>query len=402
MIRTRWRNHIVTSLIAVLVACPPEAWAKTARGAKALTPVMATTLCTDGRTMGVSTNTSQVALFDVTPLQFRLLLTDEKAKTRVTRIASVFKSPPIACSPDSKLLVAAAVIGELVGWEIDSGSVRFRAPVQDGIVGLAFFPDGHSFVSVGPLATQWSAENGSRLGEFEAPGGATATSVAVSPDGQVVLIGLSNGEIAEFDASTRGVLRLLKGHAAPVTGIAFSPDGSAFMSAAGRFDPRIWKRTETSPQPHSFSEVGGMGESLDKTGRRGRAGAEALLLFTWLLGTARGFQVVGAPTMGAPPVVSESLGGAATEPSPYCRTSVAYSPDGRFLAATAHLSLLSGEFQLMLADMARNEGHIIKGTYGCSVAFTRDSKFVVTGGLRAPQIRNAETGIRVRDGGGSE
>jgi WD40 repeat protein len=383
-------SRTVVSLISVLVGCALASCASTPGRDRALNPVMATALCSDGRTMVVSTNTSEVALFDVSPLRFRSLLTREEAKTKPS-VATIMKSLPVACSPTSKLVVAAGLVGEVVGWDVDSGSVHFRSPVETGVVGLAFFPDGQSFVTVGPAARHWSAENGSALGEFKSPSDATATSVAVSPDGRIVLAGLSSGEIAEFDALTMRVTRILKGHSAPVTGLAFSPDGSTFASTAGRFDPRIWNRAESTPVPRKFSEVGGMGKSLDKASHN----TQPLVLFTWLLGTARGFQIVGAPTMGAPPVLSPKLEQAANEPSPHCGPGVAYSPNGRFLAATANISLLSGEFHLMLADMTRNEGRVISGIYGCSVAFTRDSKFMVTGGLGAPQLWNAETGERV-------
>lgn len=392
MIYTTWRDRSVILLLSGLVGCVHGSWPSTPGLDRTLDPVMATALCADGRTMAVSTDASEVALFDVSPLRFRTLLTREETKTKPS-VATIMKSPPIACSPIGKLVVATGLAGEVVGWDVDSGSVRFRSPVEAGVVGLAFFPDGQSFVTVGPAARQWSAEGGTALGEFKSPSDATATSVAVSPDGRIVLVGLSSGEIAEFDALTRRVTRILKGHSAPVTGLAFSPDGSAFASTAGRFDPRIWNRAESSPVPRRLSEVGGMGESLDKAGRDN----QGLVLFAWLLGTARGFQIVGAPTIGAPPLVSPKLQQAAKESSPHCGPGVAYSPNGRFLAATANISLLSGEFHLILADMTRNEGRVISGIYGCSVAFTRDSKLVVTGGLGAPQLWNAETGERVEN-----
>lgn len=355
---------------------------------QALDPVFAADICDDGQTMIVSTVTSEVATFDVSPLRFRALLTREETKTKPN--LPTLTSPPIACSPASRILVAAGLGSEVVAWDVESVSPRFRTVTDAGVVGLAFYPDGHSFVTVGLAARLWNAGSGSILGDFTLPSDATATSVAVSPDGKVVLVGLSSGAITEFDAVSRRVTRTLKGHSVPVTGLAFSPDGLTFASTAGRFDPRIWNRTESSPVPRKFSGGSGIAESLEKA----RDDAQALALFAWLLGTVRGFQIVGAPTMGAAPMQSANV---EQSPSPYCRPSVAYSPDGRFLAATAHISLLSGEFHLILGDMAHNEGRVISGIYGCSVAFTRDSKLVVTGGFGAPQLWNAETGARVEN-----
>lgn len=391
-------KHAISLLLA-FVGCCLVGCASTPGRDQPLDPVMAFALSIDGQTMAVSTVTTDVALFDVAPLRFRVLLTPDDGKTlswneAKTRpgVSGLFRSPPVALSPNGKLLVAAGARGELVGWDTDTGSVKFRAPWEAGMVGLAFFPDGQSFVTVGPIARHWSVENASALGEFKTPSDTKATSVAISPDGETLLVGLSSGEIAEFAAPTRKILRLLKGHSTPVTGIAFSPDGSAFMSTAGRFDPRVWNRTEHSPLPSSLAEAAKINRW---SGQMDSDAQQALVLFVWLLGTARGFQIVGAPTMGAPPMLSAMLVRADKEPSIHCGPSVAYSPDGRFLAATANLPHLSGEFHLVLADTIRQEGRVISGTYGCSVAFTRDSKIVVTGGLGSPQLWDAATGTRL-------
>lgn len=395
----------VSSLL-VFVGCCLVGCASTPGRDRALDTVMATALSVDGQTMAVSTVTTDVALFDVAPLRFRSLLTPDEGRTLSwnearTRpgVTGLFRSPSVAFSPNGKLLVSAGARGELVGWDTETGSVKFRAPWEPGMVGLVFFPDGRSFVTVGPAAKHWGVENGSALGEFKVPSYAKATSVAISPDGETLLVGLSSGEIAEFSTRTRQLLRLLRGHSTPVTGIAFSPDGSAFMSTAGRFDPKVWNRTEDSLLPRSLAEAA----RIEKwSGQIASDAQQALVLFVWLLGTARGFQIVGAPTMGAPPVLSPIVAKADKESSMHCGPSVAYSPDGHFLAATANLPHLSGEFHLVLADMTRHEGRVISGTYGCSVAFTRDSKFVVTGGLGAPQLWDVATGALLDGKVGSE
>ncbi|HQR19289.1 MAG TPA: WD40 repeat domain-containing protein [Burkholderiaceae bacterium] len=380
------------TVVTFITACALAGCASTPGRDRPLDPVMATAPCADGRTMVVSTDTSEVALFEVAPLGFRALLTQEGAKTKPLA-DTILKSPPIACSPDSRLVIAAGVSGDMIGWDIDPASVRFRVPIATGVTGVAFFPDGRSFMTAGPTARQWSTETGAAIGEFLPPGNAAATSVAISPDGGLVLVGTSSGEIVEFDAASARAVRTLKGHAAPVTALTFSPDGTAFASAAGRFDPRIWQRADGAPLPRRLTEVVGAQASLEQAGRE----TQALVVFAWLLGAAAGFRNVGAPTLGAPPLQSMSpmLEQAAKEVPRLCGTTIAYSPDGRFLAATANLSLLSGEFHVLLADLTRAEGRVISGIAGCSVAFTRDSKLLVTGGYGAPQLWNAETGQRI-------
>ncbi len=363
-----------------------------------LDPVMATAVSRDGTVVAASTDSTEVALFDSEPLRFRRLLTQDPGRTSSYKevktrpgFAGLFKSPPIAFSPTADLLVAAGPGGEVLGWESTSGTVKFRFAWDADMTDLAFFPDGRSFVTAGQMVRRWSAEDGSRIAEFSLPPGSKALSVAITPDGKTLLAGLSTGEIAEFDCDSGTRAALLKGHPAPVSGIAVAPDGTAFVSAAGRFDPKLWKLSNGSTVPLPLADTAGIGKSLATASGQ----TSALFMFLWILGTAATFNVVGAPTLGAPPLQAPVLQRAARETSEYCGPRVAYSPDGRFIAVTAPLSLLSGEFHLVLVDRVRNEGRILHGVYGCSVGFSRDSRLLLTGGLGAPQLWNAETGARV-------
>ena len=59
------------------------------------------------------------------------------------------------------------------------------------------------------------------------------------------------------------------------------------------------------------------------------------------------------------------------------------------------MSLLStGEFQLFIIDLINNQTKTFS-IYGCSVAFSKDSKIVISGGLAAPTLRYTETGEKV-------
>ena len=171
----------------------------------------------------------------------------ERRQSDLKDFSRIFRSPPGALSPGGRLVVVAGVAGNIVGWDLVSGVVRFSFATERRPTALAFFPDGRSVVTAGASITRFSADDGSLIGDLKAPEGSGTTSVAASPDGISLLVGLSTGEIAKYDATGGKVLRVLKGHASTLTGIALSPDGSAYASTAGRFDPRLWSCKDDSP-----------------------------------------------------------------------------------------------------------------------------------------------------------
>jgi WD40 repeat protein len=68
---------------------------------------------------------------------------------------------------------------------------------------------------------------------------AAARCVAFSPDGALLAYG--SGSVAKIaDAVTGRPLRVLRGHQGPVTGIAFSPDGTSIATASGDRTARTW------------------------------------------------------------------------------------------------------------------------------------------------------------------
>lgn len=363
---------------------------------KALYPVMAVATSPDSNFIAVSTNAQEVAYFDVSPLRFRCLLTPEDQKKN-WKFGKIFQSPPLAFAPDGKLLIGADVGGRVVGWDVESGIQKFSTPIEPRVVDIAFFPDSHGFITAGPGVAIWTSDTGSLIGTLELPTGTKATSVCVSVDGQAILVGLSNGDIAVYNSANRQLIRTWKAHQVSVTGLAFAPDGKTLASSAGLYDPRLWKI-----DPESLSVKAVQNLHLTTTAVQASRSTQAVVFLAWLLGTARGFQLVGAPTLDAPPVSTAAATTAATRNSGHCGPRVVFSPNGRYLAATANLPMLAGDFQVFLTDLKKKQTRIIAGIYGCSVAFTRDSKFLITGGLGAPVLWDVETGQKVIIGKGKD
>ena len=362
-------------------------------------------LSPDGALLAASTMNDEVALFERAPLKFSAMLTRPGDRhvwgtgDKPPRPFPLFSSPLLAFAPDGGTLLAVGVSGQLVAWELPSRREKFRVPGGEGIHAVVALPDSQAFITAGPDVVLWSASDGGRLGSLPLPESTEATSVAVSPDGGVALIGLSDGRIAAFHLATRQLLRTLAGHERPVYGVAFSPDGSMFASTAGRFDPRLWK---VDPKGE-FSIAERFAPGAASAAETSTGAAQGLGLLVWILGTVAGAHVVGAPTMGAPPVGSFAAARIAQAPHEVpeptaCAPHIAFSPDGRTLAATGSFpgvgqgSLVELGLQLFRFDLAT--GAAVNATNGgCSIAFTPDSRYiVVTSGLEgAPVFRKVET-----------
>ena len=360
----------------------------------------------DGKLVAASTGYEEVALFELAPLKFRALLTrpsDRRPKSRDTVPVAKpfpFSSPQLAFSPDGSTVVASGVAGHVVAWDVNSGAERFRAPLEEGVLDLAFFPDGRAFVTAGPNVVLWAPSDGARIAELQLPAAVQAMSVAVSPDGRILLAGLSNGNIAVYDAASRQLLRTLEDHAAPVYGLAFYPDGSSFASTAGQYDPRIWKKDVTGEYGKGERAAVGAAAAAQPTQDQ----AQALGLLVWLLGAVGQMHVVGAP-LGVPPIGSglEAVLAAAPKKVPkFCAPRVAFSPDGRYLASSAGLmenpygSLVDPGMPIFLTDLKMG-GTKAAQNFGCAVAFTADSKYVIAREsiLAAPTFWDVETLQRV-------
>lgn len=368
--------------------------------------VVSTAFSPDGRILAVTTFEGEVALFDARPLWFQRVLTRKSDKVPVETayssiIGAMFRPRPLAFSLDGSLLAASIVSGSVAVWEVRSGAEKFRVPASSQISDIVFSPDGQTFVTAGPDVNFWSVRDGERTGEIQLPRGAKATSAAISPDGQSLVVGLSTGEIALFDATSRTLLRMLKAHIAPVTGVAFQPDGSALASTAGGYDLRLWKRDPEKGFEKSAPPAGAAASAAGSIGQAQGAG-----IFLWLLGAIRGFQIVGAPTMGAPPIVAgpESQFANAARNSPFhCGSRVAFSGNGRYLVSTANLlkcpdcvGTLAPAFLMFLTELEKGATTTVRDL-GCEVSIAPDGSIVAVGGPGAPEIRDSRTGQRLTE-----
>ena len=363
--------------------------------------VVSTAFSPDGRNLATATSEGEVALFDAHPLFFKRLFTREVDKTPVQRdyvalIDSIYRPLPLAFSADGTLLAAGAVSGNVVVWDIASGMEKFRSPAGGQIVDLVFSPDGQTLISAGPDLLLRSMKDTGQTIKVQLPPGAKATAATMSPDGTVLVVGLSTGEIALFDTTDLRLLRIAKVHEAPVTGLAFQRQGEVFASTAGGYDLRLWKRS-----PEGGFEKGDLPVAAATSAAAAFDSAQVGGFLLWLLGTVRGFQIVGAPTLGAPPITGgaeSTLAKAAHTTPPHCGSRVAFSADGRYLVSSANLMMcpdcigtLAPSFLLFLTNLESGVTTTVRDL-GCEFSISPVGRTFSTAGPGAPQIRDISTG----------
>jgi WD40 repeat protein/serine/threonine protein kinase len=241
----------------------------------------------------------------------------------------------LACAPDGRLLASASTDGFALVWDLAAvaghaaGAVQdpvWEAHAGDQVVSVAFSPDGKTFALACHDGTVklWDAHE-RRQKSRPLDCGAEPEGVGYAPDGTVVAAACNSGNVILFDTSGRQWL--LPGHSGRLWSLAFSPDGRRL--AAGSSDGSVLVWDARSPERELISR------------RPGHAGAMAFSADGRILaeggsdGTVRLWDVP-QDDLYADLVLTRS-----DPPQPPTRdglasttiTSLAFSPDGRTLAA---------------------------------------------------------------------
>jgi WD40 repeat protein/serine/threonine protein kinase len=179
--------------------------------------------------------------------------------TRTQRVAIQAASNQffgLAISPDSKTIATGDFDGDLRLWDIATGENELVA-LPSKIHRLAFSPDGRTLAAVGRTLAAVGPKPGSSPGQVlclvEFPGHRlrsvhlttcplTPDSVAFSPDGKTLAIGVWNGPgVALWDTRTERIRASLMGHRDGISGAAFSPDGKTLATASWDGTIRLWQ-----------------------------------------------------------------------------------------------------------------------------------------------------------------
>ncbi|KAF2090747.1 WD40 repeat-like protein [Saccharata proteae CBS 121410] len=159
----------------------------------------------------------------------------------------------IVYSPDGQKIITTADDGKIKVWDTNSGFciVTFTEHAS-GVTACEFAKRGNVLftASLDGSVRAWDLIRYRNFRTFTAPKRLSFSSIAVDPSGEVICAGSRDDpDIHIWSVQTGQLLDTLSGHEAPVSALAFAPNGGNIVSGSWDHSVRIWDifaRTQTS------------------------------------------------------------------------------------------------------------------------------------------------------------
>jgi len=331
----------------------------------------------------------------------------------------------LAVSPDGKYIASGGDEGIIKLWNAQTGAeVMTLREGQSAVLAVAFKPDGRQLASgsnsYDGIIILWDAETGAQLKTFR--GQREINALAFSPDGKHIISGSGDWTIKLWDVQTGAEMSTLRGHGNWVRDVGFSPDGKRIASGSWDESIKVWdaktEDTLTTIAGHhgpvlsvAFSPDGQLIASggYDNTVRIWDANSgDELKTFhghdwnvEYVAFNPDGKRIVSASaddTVKLWDIMIDRESRNFHGYSEYMPRCVAFSPDGRLIAADGRPSYYGGTITLWDAQTGEQIKTILGHRYyPLSVAFSPDGRRIVSGEWehRVARVWDASTGAQL-------
>lgn len=284
----------------------------------------------------------------------------------------------ITLSSDGNLLATTGFEKGIWIWSINGFIKKRQLENSSDAISITFNEDGKQILASGFNATAgiWNTETGKLLTEI-ANKPSNILSIAVSPDNKVIATGYTDGKLRLQKLPGLTELALFEGMHAPVTGVAFSPDGTLLAAnSSGHelliIDMKNYKKKYSLISPSILNE------------KKGKL-AEGLISMLTIISSARTMQLSGAPGNIYLPNNQNSN-------SLELRCSVGFSADGKMLGFMRSSYKWPGRYKLEIYEAST--GKLITKIKGIRpvMSFSSSTNKVVVSTVEGLVVLDVSTG----------